>query len=439
MAGAWDVVADALGFGPSGNDRASSDWAAWGHEEICSMLETSVDPADIDDAARAWRDQARHADDLVTGLTRDLQAIVFDGWRGASADAALTALGPINQWSADQAETAERTTGLMDDSASSTAQAKSAVPPPVSHDWNESLRSFGIAGGVGVFVDAVAQEQQKVDAHAEAVRVMTTVYSAPINDHQAAVPTYPQLADPTVQPPEQLPDIGPVPGNLYSATGSAATGAAGTRAAATGRAATGGSGAGGPGGGSAHGGGHVSYPPPTAATLQGVAGGPASQHGGQVAPDQPVRRSQHVGGQVAAAAAAAGVPIMAPIAESRIRRALGGGLRPGGAGAGGGHPSGADHLSSRHLSGAGQVSGRASPGNTAELGPRPTGAAAEIGRGAGTRAGDLMAPMGAGRGKDGEDSEHRRPSYLIEMDDIFTDGRKVAPAVIGADPPEQDC
>jgi hypothetical protein len=41
--------------------------------------------------------------------------------------------------------------------------------------------------------------------------------------------------------------------------------------------------------------------------------------------------------------------------------------------------------------------------------------------------------VGAGRGKGSEDVEHRRPSYLIEMDDVFTDGRKVAPAVIGED------
>lgn len=62
------------------------------------------------------------------------------------------------------------------------------------------------------------------------------------------------------------------------------------------------------------------------------------------------------------------------------------------------------------------------------------GAAAASGR---TGVGDhLMAPMGGGRGKDGEDTEHRRPSYLIEMDDVFTDGRKVAPPVIGEDPPE---
>jgi hypothetical protein len=52
--------------------------------------------------------------------------------------------------------------------------------------------------------------------------------------------------------------------------------------------------------------------------------------------------------------------------------------------------------------------------------------------------GEMMAPMGGGRGQGGEDSEHRRPSYLIEMDDIFTDGRKVAPAVIGENLPGQD-
>lgn len=52
--------------------------------------------------------------------------------------------------------------------------------------------------------------------------------------------------------------------------------------------------------------------------------------------------------------------------------------------------------------------------------------------------GEMMAPMAGGRGQGGEDSEHRRPSYLIEMDDVFTDGRKVAPAVIGENLPDQD-
>ena len=54
-----------------------------------------------------------------------------------------------------------------------------------------------------------------------------------------------------------------------------------------------------------------------------------------------------------------------------------------------------------------------------------------------TGPGDLISPVGAGRGNGGEDTEHRRPSYLIEMDDIFTDARKVAPPVIGEEPRER--
>jgi hypothetical protein len=433
MDGPLDVVADLLGVGgPSGNDHGSSNWAAWGHEEIRSMLDISVDPGDVGEAAGAWREQGRNTADVITGLTRDLNGIVIGGWRGASADTALTALPPIDQWLASVADTADRTTALMDASGSSAAQAKAAVPPPKSHDWGESLLSFAAGGPVGAAIDAVAQEQEQSDAHAEAVRIMTNVYSAPINDHSAAVPTYPQLVDPTTQPPDQPPGTGPASPTVYSSP----AGYSGT---------PGYSGTAGPGAGAgAHRGGHVAHTPaPAAATLQGVTSGGAGPvpHGAQVAPDQATRRPQHVGGQVAAAAAAAGVPIMAPITGGDARRAAGGGVRLGSGGSGG------------YRGASGQVSGvgRGGAGHAVEFGPRPLGAAAEIaegragglGRGASAvagraGAGELMPPMVGGRGKGGEDSEHRRPSYLIEMDDIFTDGRKVAPAVIGDDLPEQD-
>jgi PPE-repeat protein len=134
--GAIGIVAGLLGLGgPSGNDHGSSNWAAWGHPEIRSMLDTSVDPGDIGDAAAAWRDQGRNTADVLTGFTRDLNGIVTGGWRGAAADAATAALAPIDQWSTSVAETADRTTQLMDASGSSVAQAKASVPPPKSHDW----------------------------------------------------------------------------------------------------------------------------------------------------------------------------------------------------------------------------------------------------------------------------------------------------------------
>nr|MDQ3825681.1 hypothetical protein [Actinomycetota bacterium] len=203
MSGAWDAVAGLLGFGgPSGNDHGSSNWAAWGHEEIRAMLDRSVNPGDIGEAAQAWRDQSRGDAAIVTGLSRDLQQTVSGGWRGASADAALAPLSVINQWSTGHTDIADQTAQLMADSGSSAAQAKASVPPPRSHNWRESLLSFASGGAAGALIDAVAQEQAQSDAHAEAVRIMASVYSTPINDNRAAVPTYAQLADPTQQPPD---------------------------------------------------------------------------------------------------------------------------------------------------------------------------------------------------------------------------------------------
>ena len=413
MSGAWDAVAGLLGFGgPSGNDHGSSNWAAWGHQEIRSMLDHSVDPGDIGEAAQAWRDQARGDAGIVTDLTQNLQHTVSGGWRGASAEAALAPLGAINQWSTGHTDIADHTAQLMADSGSSAAQAKASVPPPRSHNWRESLLSFATGGPTGALIDAVAQEQAQSDAHAEAVRIMTNVYSAPINDNRAAIPTCAQLADPTQQPPEAVPSDGSVVAG-YSGGGAAGPSA---RPSATG---------------------HRAHTLAAPTALQAVSSG---NYPAAVAPAQAARGSQHGGAQVAATAAAAAVgsvPIVAPIAEDvarRVRAGAGAARSAGGRFAGGQVP------------GAGQVAaGQVAPSH--DFGPRPSGAAAEMEGRMGTGmsrgasavtagragSGEMMAPMGAAGGKGGEDSEHRRPSYLVEMDDIFTDGRKVAPPVIGED------
>ena len=63
------------------------------------------------------------------------------------------------------------------------------------------------------------------------------------------------------------------------------------------------------------------------------------------------------------------------------------------------------------------------------------GAASVAGRGLGV-SGAVPPMVGGGQGRGREDTEHRRPSYLIETEDIWGDGRRVVPPVIGADPPE---
>ncbi|MCA1672483.1 MAG: hypothetical protein LC799_09850, partial [Actinobacteria bacterium] len=146
-----EAVGGVLDIGePSGADGGSSNWSAWGHAEIRSMLDTTVEPGLIHEIARLWRTRGEAANAMMTTLTAELRAIVSAGWRGESADAAVRSLEPVQAWAATVREAAERTTQLMDASGSSVGQAKTAVPPPVPHDWRQSLTSYARGGLVGV-------------------------------------------------------------------------------------------------------------------------------------------------------------------------------------------------------------------------------------------------------------------------------------------------
>ncbi|MGH4016778.1 MAG: hypothetical protein ACRDSL_23165 [Pseudonocardiaceae bacterium] len=423
------TVAGVFGGGdPSGNDGGSSNWAAWGHEEIRSMLDDTVVPAHIHERARVWGELQTRAVDLVTGSANDQRNIVSNGWRGELAEAAIRSLTPVDEWANTLSAAMQNTSQLMDHSGSAADHAKAAVPEPQSHNWGQSLGSFAVGGGPGALVDAVAQDRAQEEARMEAVRIMHSAYSAPINESRVAVRTYPQLADPTLRPPEQAPVGGPSPG-----AGSGGAGMPG-----------GGAGGGVPGGGVPGGG---AYQPPAVAGLQGVPRGPGgpggpvptpAQFNGPRSPGGPGNPGPGGGGF--GSDAAAGVPF-APLGGTgaggdaeRARRGFRGGGRPGvlggrvGGGAGGGAGFGPRGSG---LGAASAADGRFGAGGVGSGAGAAGGAAGRGGVG-----GVPLAGAGAGRGQGGEDDEHRRPSYLIETDDIFGDGRKVAPPVIGEDPPE---
>ncbi|MGH4016764.1 MAG: PPE domain-containing protein [Pseudonocardiaceae bacterium] len=429
------TVAGVFGGGdPSGNDGGSSNWAAWGHEEIRSMLDNTVQPADIHEGARAWNELQTEAVDRVRGSTNELRNTVSAGWRGESAEAAIRSLTPVEEWANTLSAAMQNTSQLMDYSGSAADHAKAAVPPAQSHDWGQSLGSFAVAGGPGAVVDAVAQDRAQEEAWMEAVRIMHSAYSAPINESRVAVPVYPQLADPTLRPPEPSPFGGPSPGAGHAGPGAPGGGG-------------GAAGGGGAGGGVSGGG---AYQPSAVAGLQGAPRGSGFPGGAAPTPGQLGGARQPPGGPggggpggggPGADAAAAGIPL------GPLGGAVAGGdaERRGfrGAGVGGGRPGGLGGLGGRAGSGSG-----GGPG----FGPRGSGSGVvgagegRVGAGPGSGAGGAagrggvsgvpLAGAGAGRGQSGDDAEHRRPSYLIETDDIFGDGRKVAPPVIGEDPPE---
>ncbi|APU12196.1 MULTISPECIES: hypothetical protein [Actinoalloteichus] len=108
-----------------------------------------------------------------------------------------------------------------------------------------------------------------------------------------------------------------------------------------------------------------------------------------------------------------------------------GGFGPGGSGFGPGSGGpGGNGFGPGGATGVGGTGGGRMPG-----GFGPTGGGA-----GGMPGGGVAGGGGAGgRNSEGdEDKEHKRADYLIEMDDIFTDGTKVAPPVFGDEAPPRD-
>ena len=194
---AAETVVDVFDIGgASGNNGGSSDWEAWGHPDLYSMVQSSIDPADVQGGADAYRAIGTRTGESFATFTGDLNGIVQDGWRGASADAATAANAPIEQWAAQLSEAVTRTSDLMTTSGESVEQTKHNVPPPVEFSAGQSLRSAGtglLAGGpigamFGAGADAVAQDRAQDEARAQAIQIMNTTYSAPLTSTQGSVP-----------------------------------------------------------------------------------------------------------------------------------------------------------------------------------------------------------------------------------------------------------
>ncbi|MBA2695993.1 MAG: hypothetical protein H0U62_09190, partial [Actinobacteria bacterium] len=201
-----------IGGAPSGDNGGSSNWDAWGHQAIRDMLDNTVEPETIDRGVQAWADKTEAGKEHVVTATSKLNSIVSGGWQGESADAAVAALGPINTWVGTLERETKRTSELLESSGDAVAQAKRDVPPPIEHNMARTLMALPLGPGVS-YLDARAQEQAQEEARRQAVHVMKSVYSAPINANRSQVPDeYPRVQDQTVQleqtPPGVMPLIG---------------------------------------------------------------------------------------------------------------------------------------------------------------------------------------------------------------------------------------
>jgi hypothetical protein len=372
-------------------------------------------PGDADELAQTWQKMGMG----LTGAATNLMAAVFGseaGWTGQAADAMRAQLKKVAEWSQQTGESFNQAGAAFVQQGESVGNAKTAMPDPVEYDPGKMIKDAASSGNpVRIAMlpwDMHQQAEASKEAHAQAASVVAA------RDAQLAA------AAQSIPPFEAPPTL---PGSGGEKVGIEEPGIPDGRGIPGGGGPGGGGGGGIPGGGSPGGGG-------------GGHGGGTGPSGNAIIPGNnpglnPPRPNLPVGSGTDTSGFAPGTPPgftqTGPGNGNFPGSGPGGGGGLGGPGGGFGGPGG--------FGGGGFGPGGSRPG--AGFGPTGQGAGASASGGAGAGGAGRGAATGRGgsgmgggqKGEGGEDSEHQRPSYLVEPDPdaMFGTDQMTAPPVIG--------
>ncbi|MDQ3578522.1 MAG: hypothetical protein M3443_13190 [Actinomycetota bacterium] len=397
------------------------------HEELKANVTEQADPGHVGEVGDAWV----AVGDWMIGFQRQFGDAITNSeshWRGSSGDAARQFMADVGNYvgeAGSSAQLAGRQAQIHSD-ALSTART---MPDPVPFDIDAALADLGSTQDpVERSMKAethMANYTRSLQAHEQAAGVASTY-----DQNMSGASTMPAFAAPPtmgaggpVPPPPPPPIVGPPPGPP-----------GGPRIP------------GGPGGGGYDIGSPSAVPSggPSNPT-GGVTPSGSSRPPGATSPnwnrDVPPIRNDHnrpPGFQDQPG----GTPVGGPLGSGRTSGGLGRGAPGGGLGGRGGRfggglgPGGGPGSGSGGHGGPG--GGTGGPGARAGVGAVSAEHAANAGRGGGGSAGagrGGVGGMGAsgGKGQGCEDSEHQRPSFLVEADPdgIFGTDEVTAPPVIG--------
>jgi hypothetical protein len=396
------------GMGPRGAPRPDMYHRGKSHEELKAMTDAG-EPAVSQGIADQWRSMGDGLEEAGRML-RDAVSGSESGWSGLAADAMRYRLGQVADWSMSTGQGFTAASSAVGEQGGAVGEAKTRMPEPVPYNPGQIIDEAGASGLLGIMAlpQRLYSQKQKHDAAYDEAVFVVGARDAHLATGAAVIPAFttpPALNDDGGDPGDDGADrrgTGGEPGGGPDGDpGSAPAGGPGSTSQGPGPTTTGPTGPGRGDPGLTTPGFHPSGPP---------GGGPGGPGGG-------------IGQGSGAPGAGPGgfVP--------------GGGFGSGG-GAGGGSGGGGARGGGPGAGGPGR-----GPGGATGLGPGASAEAAGGGRGAaGARGGAGMAgmPMGAGRGRGDEDTEHERPAYLQEADpeSLFGTDEVTAPPVIGEEDEE---
>ncbi|MBP2475794.1 hypothetical protein JOF53_004666 [Crossiella equi] len=413
-----------------GDDRALNqcgNWAAFEHQALYDQITNGNEPAVAYEQAALWTELGNDMAKSSQEMDQLIKATQH-GWVGDGAEAARESTLRLAKWGGDAAQTSQYMGNRTNDLGLLAEDAKSRMPEPVKYDEKqmmlEGLKSGGLFGLAKAAVHDIPAKRAEADnAHENAIRVMqnneagsrhvdetTPVFTPPPEVKGPGPGPNPPIIIEERRPPEPPPKVQPP---------------------------------------------HIQQPPPkvTPPVVTPIPV-PVRPTPPPVTPPRTIKPP--VGKPPVVPPGCVGIDAGKPppgVGKTDPTRVGGkppvlpgqtGNLPPGQAGLsrtpGGIAPGGIlGALTGDSKPPAGRTG--FGPGGVAGAAPGASGATG-VGTGAGANAAAAGArgpagapglgggPMGAG-GKKEEDKEHKRADYLQETEDVWGDGSRVAPPVIG--------
>ncbi|WP_410637959.1 hypothetical protein [Amycolatopsis sp. lyj-346] len=407
-----------------GLNAPNADYKGNDHTQLKAFLESNLNVDQVSDVSTAYHKVHQVFDKFAQSMNTAVNASKGT-WEGKAAENAQQYFTSLSKWSDANSQNAKLASETIYDQGQAAATAKNSMPAPIPFSWTDEFKGWATSNPFNL-ADNVDQSLQKQKdsqaAHDEAAGVMATYDK---NLYEAA------SKQPAFAPPPSF----STGGSSGDPNGTGDKDGINTP-----------SGVNMPGGNSVNmpGGNAQGFVPGTTGTPQ--FSGPGSTTGSGFVPAGTTTPSGFTPSSVPAASTSnpnqqfGGMPPMSPMPmggmnfggdEAYNSKVGGSGSGRGGGGFGPGGSSAAGNAT-----GAGAASGAARPGGIGAAEAAAGRGMGGLGAGAAGRGGAMGPGGGLGRGQKGEgdeDTEHSRPTYLVEgdPDEVFGTDMRTAPPVIG--------
>jgi hypothetical protein len=408
----------------------NADYKGNDHTQLKAFLESNLDVEQVSSVSTAYHDVHKVFDKFAQSMNTAVNASKGT-WEGTAAESAQSYFTSLGKWSDANSQNAKLASETIYDQGQAAATAKNSMPDPIPFSWKDEFSGWATSNPFNLpeNVDKSLQKQQDSQAaHDQAAGVMATYDK---NLYEAA---------------SKQPAFAPPPAFSVNGGGGDPTGGGDKKGIDnTGGGVTmpGANSVNTPGGSNQFTTGNIPGGNTPGANITPHISGPGSTTGAGLIPAGTTTPSGFTPGSLPGGSTPnpnqsfGGMPPMSPMPMGGMNfggdEAYNSKVGGGGAGRGGGFGPGGSGAG--NATGAGAASGAARPGGIGAAEAAAGRGMGGLGSGAGGRGG-MGAGGGMGRGQKGEgdeDTEHSRPTYLVEgdPDEVFGTDLRTAPPVIG--------